>query len=492
LRYLEHGEVHLVRQSLRERDALLRTAPHLVKPLTFLIPIYKGSKRGRMEINVGLTFYDMLGRKGPLPRHHMLSRDEVLARVPGLNRVKLVGGAIYFDAQVEFPERLVVENVITAYQHGASVRTYSKLDSFRLENGQIRGVEFTDQTSGENVAASATAVVNAAGPWVDEVLKLAGHPSEPLLGGTKGSHIVVSRFEGAPSDALYVEAEQDRRPFFVIPWNNLYLIGTTDYRFTGDLDHVHAEPFEVEYLLYETNRLFPQAQLQRESILFTSSGVRPLAFSRQSREARITRRHFIREHKNVCGLFSIIGGKLTTYRQVAEETVDLLERRFRLSGALEPGKAAAPRRSHTVERDLIGASDFEDFRTHFREESGLPSHLAERLLRIYGTRAEEIRTLTRLTPSLLRVFDPETGAIAAEVVFAFESEFARTLTDCILRRTMVGFNSACGLNAVQSAGEIARTHLGWSEERVEIEVIQYEQYVQKYLRAGLSGGRGSM
>ena len=479
LRYLEHGDLTLVRQSLNERDVLLRIAPHLVRPLPFLIPIYKSSKRGRLAIRAGLTAYNLLSRKSPLPSHRMLSRQEILARVPGLNPEGLLGGALYFDAQVEFAERLVLENVISACDYRASVRTYVRLKEFLVESNRVCGVELTDQITGESASALAELIVNAAGPWVDEVLSHAGMPSTPLIGGTKGSHIVVPNFEGAPSDALYVEAKQDMRPFFVIPWNHHYLIGTTDSRVAGQLDNVKANSAEVGYLLYETNRLFPKAQLERESVLFSYSGIRPLAHSGERLEGRIARRHWIREHERLSGLFSIVGGKLTTYRHVAEETVDLLQQRL-------TGKPIAV--STTATTPLPGASalNSNDFFKNFQTDIGVPPQVIERLLRIYGTRAAEVAKLVRRSPALINVFDPETHAIAAEVVFAFENELARTLSDCMLRRTMVGFNSACGLNAVKAAGVVAQEYLGWSHERANSEIVQYEQHVQGYLRSGLS------
>ena len=323
LRYLEHFEFGFVRESLREREILLKIAPHLVRPLAITIPIYQQSKRGRLTIRAGMIFYDLLSWGKSLPLHQMLSRAETLERWPGLNSVGLVGSALYYDAQVEFPERLVVANVQSAREFGAEALTQTRVTNLAVEAGKVSGVEFVGE-DGQNQFAAARVVINAAGPWIDQVLEHAPVKSPKLIGGTKGSHIIVPPFPGAPANAIYLEARSDGRPIFIIPWNKLYLIGTTDVRFEGDPDQVRCEDWEIDYLLSETNLALPGAQLTRDNILDTYSGVRPLPVTGDKNEQSITRRHFIREHPQLPNLLSIVGGKLTTYRSLAEECVDLI------------------------------------------------------------------------------------------------------------------------------------------------------------------------
>ncbi|HEV7681148.1 MAG TPA: glycerol-3-phosphate dehydrogenase/oxidase, partial [Pyrinomonadaceae bacterium] len=271
LRYLEHGEFGLVRESLRERACLLDIAPHLVRPLQMLVPIYRNARRGWWAVRVGMIVYDLLSVGKKLPRHRMLSRTETLRLAPGLNSEGLRGAAVYYDAQVRFAERLVLENAISAVDHGATVLTYARVEKLIVDNGEVRGVEFSrdprvlsmmGRGSGPTViggseferqTASAPIVINAAGPWVDQLLTDTGSPQ--LIGGTKGSHIIVARFSGAPRTAIYVEAQSDGRPFFIIPWNRKYLIGTTDIRYGGNLDDVKISSDEIDYLLAETNRV---------------------------------------------------------------------------------------------------------------------------------------------------------------------------------------------------------------------------------------------
>ena len=505
LRYLEHGEFRLVRESLRERSCLLKIAPHLVRALPLLVPVYQNARRGWWTIRAGMIAYEALSVDKTLPRHRMLSRAETLQRAPALNREGLRGAAVYFDAQVEFAERLVVENVLSAVAHGATVLTYARVEKLIVENAAVRGVEFSHvQTPMSNVqgqraagtadvspanlstgssvehwSASAGIIINAAGPWVDQVLAESATSSLRLIGGTKGSHIIVAPFPGAPDTAIYVEAEADGRPFFVIPWNGKYLIGTTDIRYEGDLDDVQIASDEIDYLLRETNRVLPTAKLTREQILYSYSGVRPLPFTGDKDEQSITRQHFIREHPKLRNLLSIVGGKLTTYRSLAEQTVDLVLRK--LPNRDDRGGTRSVN-CVTARGPLPGAdtSDFDTFCANFKQHSRLPETTNDRLLRIYGTRASLLLNLIVEDASLGEVFDNETGALAAEVVFAFKHELATTLADCLLRRTMVGLNSSGGLTAIEAAGEIARRYLGWSESRAGKEIGAYRQYVENF------------
>jgi glycerol-3-phosphate dehydrogenase len=505
LRYLEHGDFRLVRESLRERSCLLNICPHLVRPIPLLVPVYENARRGWWTIRAGMIAYDVLSfntflpnkslPNRSLPGHRMLSRTETLEQAPALNPDGLLGAAVYFDAQVEFAERLVLENALSAVAQGATVLTYARVEKLTVENDKVRGVEFTRGFSCEERGSSpavmpsselarhtayADIVINAAGPWVDQVLTESNAGSPRLIGGTRGSHLIVAPFTGALGTAIYVEAETDGRPFFVIPWNGKYLIGTTDIRYEGDLDDVQIAGEEIDYLLRETNRVFPTAKLTRAQILYAYSGVRPLPFTGDQDEQSITRRHFIRAHPRLRGLFSIVGGKLTTYRSLAEQTVDLILKQLPSHSDRERvTESLKCRTAHTL---LPGAAtaDFDTFCTNFKQHSSLPGATNDRLLRIYGTRASLLLNLIEEDAALAKVFDSETGALSAEVVFAFTDELATTLGDCLLRRTMVGLNSSRGLTAIEAAGEIARKHVGWSERRVEQEIVAYRKELVRF------------
>lgn len=460
LRYLEHLEFGLVRESLREREILLRIASHLVAKIPILFPIYRTASRGKWAIRAGMIAYDALSLGKSLPRHRMLSRRETLERSPGLNPNGLEGAAVYFDCQVEFAERLVLANALSAKDHGAEVLTYATVTS--IKNGSV---EFKRRGESRSETATGQIVINAAGPWVDQ---LHLDQDRQLISGTKGSHIVVRSFPGAPDTAHYVEAVTDRRPFFVIPWNNNYLIGTTDVRFKDDLDEVRSEKWEVDYLLSETNHVFPDAKLSRVDVCYTYAGVRPLPHTHEKDERRITRRHFINEHAGDNQLLSIVGGKLTTYRNLAEQCVDLvLQKMGKEKGRCRTGEVALPGAVELVDLKALNVS------------SPFSANITSRLSHLYGSRTRNLIDLCRDKPQLAQTFNKDGDAIAAEVVYAFESEFATTLTDCLLRRTMLGLNADLAIGDDEAAAEICRQWLGWSEQRAKEEVAQYRSTVRR-------------
>lgn len=405
LRYLEYYELSLVRESLSDREKLLKVAPHLVRPLPFVVPVYDHHKRGPGMIRLGMMLFDVLSFDKSLDHHRMLGREEALDRVPGLDSEGLMAAALYYDAQVEYAERLAVENAISAREHGAIVLNHAEVTCPILEDGAIRGVRFTDLLRRREHAARATVTVNVAGPWVDGVLSGLDAGNRRMIGGTKGSHLVVDPFPGAPArEVLYYEAASDGRAILVIPWNGRYLLGTTDVRYEGDLNRVVAGDEEIDYLLSETNALIPTANLAREDVLFSYSGVRPLPYVPEGAEAGITRRHIIHDHARdetgVDGLISIVGGKLTTYRNLSRQTVNKVYKKL--------GKKAPPCR--TAEAPLPGGQtrDFEEFTNDFRGNSGLTSSLADRLLKLYGVRAPEVVALAGTDGSLLTPSPPPT------------------------------------------------------------------------------------
>ena len=480
LRYLQYYEFPLVRESLRDRELLFRIAPHLVRPLGFCVPIYDYMDRGPLLIRMGMILYDALSFEKTVGGHQMLTPEQTLERYPGLNPEGLRGAAFYYDGQAEYAERIAVENAISARDHGAVVLTYARVDRLIVEGGNVTGVEFTDELNGERHEAYAPVTVNVAGPWVDEVLGALDRSEDRMIGGTKGSHIIVDPFPGAPETALYVEAESDGRPYFIVPWNGRYLIGTTDLRYDGDLDKVVADEEEIEYLVSETNRTIPEAGLSREDVLFTYSGVRPLPYQPEGSTSSVTRSHIIYDHAEkdpaFGGLISIIGGKLTTYRNLSRETVDEVYDKLHLH--------APP--SNTGKIPLPGGAteDFEAFAADFKTHSGLAEELAERLIKLYGVRAPEVLALAGDDHSLkMPLTTParvENGLIGAEVIWAFREEMAQTLSDVLLRRTMVGYGPQVALDVDEAAAEVAAKYLGWDEERANREVAEYRAWIERY------------
>lgn len=493
LRYLEHAELSLVFESLAERERLLRLAPHLVEPLGLYLPIYAGAKRKPWQIRAGMLLYDALSIMKSLPKHRMLGRDAMLERLPALRPDGLLGGAHYYDAQVRFPERLVLENLLGASEQGAAIRLHACVVDLVRETGRVRGIHWRD-SDGRQGHAVAPLVVNAAGPWVDAV---AGPiTGEHLIGGTKGSHLILTPFPGAPGAAIYVEAKSDGRPFFILPWNGLYLIGTTDRRFSGDPSQARIDTSERDYLLRETDQVLAHSVGLRSHIAYTQSGIRPLPYREGGATGAITRRHWVHAHRDPRGLFSVIGGKLTTHRALAEDVMRVLRR----------CGAPVTQRSASRDRPLPGAIEPREPVMAALQARFAPRH-AERLWRIYGARSLAIAELvtesaelgvsvpvsTAASPALAAPdalpddSDPVTARpgstgrlLVAELVHALNSEMACSLIDILQRRCMAGLDADFGLRLAPGAAESLRRLGLWDRARAEQELEAYCRYANRH------------
>ena len=236
LRYLEHRDFALVRESLRERERLFRNAPHLVKPVRLLMPNYAYNRRPAWLIRLGMVLYDLLSFDKRTSRHEALSESRTVQRFPGISRAGLTSSVVFTDGQVEYAERLCVELAVDAVSLGAVIRTKSQVDAPVLEGDQVVGVRFRDVTTGETGEVRAPVILNVAGPWIDRIFGGDVPPQPRLNGGTKGSHLIVAPFPGAPTDVVYYESRRDGRLVLVIPWMGRFLIGTTDLRFERDPD----------------------------------------------------------------------------------------------------------------------------------------------------------------------------------------------------------------------------------------------------------------
>lgn len=467
LRYLEYGEISLVYESLHERRYLRLNAPHLVEPLRICIPIFAEARRGPLLIRLGMILYDLLSIRKTVPSHEMLNQREIREAEPGLRSEGLRAAARYYDAQVAFAERLVLENLLAARSAGAEILTHCEVTDIRLAGGGVESLVYVDAADKSEHEIRVDMIVNAAGPWVDRVLQTTTDNARRHIGGTKGSHIIVGAFDGAPSDAFYVEAAADGRPFFIIPWYGQYLIGTTDIRYEGDLDRVRASSEEVDYLLSETNRVFPAANLTRDDIHYAYAGVRPLPFQEKGPESAITRRHIISVNKLIGnGLISIVGGKLTTYRNLAEQTVDRIAK---LMHRKLP-------KCRTRDYALPGTWGRELAEERLKALGMLSGEGIVRLLAVYGGRAAAICELCGSNPELAHTIDADRRVLAAEVAFAIREEFAKTLIDLVYRRLMVGFDPDQGRPMYEEIASLAAAEHGWNENQRATQLEDLVEY----------------
>ncbi len=508
LRYLANLEFDLVRESLRERALLLKNAPHLVKPLPMAIPVYRNGQNPLWKIELGMLLYDVLSWGKSMPPHRLLNRAEFEATYPGVHAEGLQGGPVYYDAQVLFPERICIENVIAAMETGnATMLNHARVDQLGVDNQTLTSLRFQDTLSGQCHTVRGRVFINASGPWVDELLQLsiaqdsehiATHSLRPRMGGTKGTHIVVRRFSGAPETALYAEARTDGRPFFILPWlNETLLIGTTDTRYMDDLDAVIPTDDEVAYLLAETNTVLPQAHLTAASVLYAYAGIRPLPYAEGKKAGKITRKHWIVDHAQdpawpVAGLISIIGGKLTTYRNLAEEAVDYAALTYHLS--LPNGMA--PPSGDTRHRPLPGGEGILNWTDYLAKvvpelcaSAALDPNTVQGLLSLYGSRAHAVLALLQENPAWIKPLpqvsvktvdaaDMSSGSpqvLAVQVVYAVRCEMACSLEDVLLRRIGAGLNPDLGFSIMHATAQLMAALMEWDEPRMLQEVQCYEQ-----------------
>ncbi len=470
LRYLEHGEFALVYESLHEREELVRDVAHLVRPLHLLVPVYSGDKRPPWKVRIGLALYDLFSLRKSLPRHRAMPPRAIDAYEPGLSRDGLRAAYTMHDAQVEFPERLVIDSLRDFMDAGGTAMNHTAAVHIISPGGVLRGLVLRDSSSGDETEIAAKVIVNAAGPWADEVLR--GSDAErhdQLIGGTKGSHLVVEWPDG-PKHAIFASAKENGRPFFILPWYRYTLIGTTDLRYDGDPSDARCSAGELRYLLNEANRLFPRAPLTREDVLYTYSGVRPLPYTPGGDESTISRSHFVIDHQKrggPDGLLSIVGGKLTTYRSLSRVALRAIAKHAAPSGIEMP----INRQDATAQADLSSTVPPPSSHRHSDDDP----------LAIYGRRANEVRALIDGDPSLAGTICEHNPEILAQVVYAVDSECAVTLADVLLRRLRVGWSACHALDGVERAAGVMAQHFGWPPGRIAREIASYEGELREAL-----------
>src|SRR3989441_3834384 len=310
LRYLEHGEIGMVRESLRERQRLVRKKPHLVHPMRFVLALDEKNRHSALLVRAGLWIYRRLGGRGLRPESAKEDQRKLELLLDSGRSWSIFS---FEDAQCEFPERLVADWVVEALEAGAVVRNHSQVLAVDIRHKRATGVLLRDRLSGKEERLEASWVVNAAGPWVDRLCWQSQiHTKQAMVGGVRGSHIVLPRFSGMPEAAVYSEAV-DGRPFFVIPWNEQVLVGTTEVPDRCDPAKAQPSADEIEYLLGSTLKLFPRAGISPRDIRYSFAGIRPLPFSDKVSLSAVTRKHYLHDHADDGAerMISVIGGELT-------------------------------------------------------------------------------------------------------------------------------------------------------------------------------------
>lgn len=439
LRYLETLDFALVFEALGERRRLLELAPHLVRPLPFLFPVYRGGDVGMLGLFAGMWLYDGLSLFRGLPRHRMLGRSATRAREPRLTAAGLQGGAVYHDAQVD-DARLTLAVARAAHEAGARTASYARVVGFlKGRDGRISGARVRDALTGEEIEVRARLVLSAAGPWTDEIRRIADPAARPRLRPTKGVHILVRRERVGNEGAIIFRSPVDDRVMFVLPWGEFTYIGTTDTDFHGSPSEARAEDADIEYLIESANGIFSEARLVRTDVIGTWAGVRPLmAEADEDDPGETSREHSIWREPD--GLLCIAGGKLTTYRTMARDAAVEAARILRREHDVRSGEF------YTEHLRLPGAPEgaWDDFARSLRKraaELGLLREQAEHLAAAYGDEAMLVLDRVESDPALAKRSVQALPYIDAELHHVVDREMALTPDDVLRRRLHIALET---------------------------------------------------
>jgi glycerol-3-phosphate dehydrogenase len=428
LRYLEYGAFHLVYEALHERGLLLRNAPHLVRPLRFILPLYRRARIAPWKWRLGLTLYDILAGAGNIARSRPVRLDCLRHEFPGLRPERLLGAAEFYDAQMD-DARLCIEVLQTAAAQGAILANYVEAVAFEgAGSTELRQLRVIDRVAGTEWTVRARQVLNAAGPWVDAVCRLAGEKTGPLLQPTKGVHIIAP--DRGLNAAFLLLHPADGRIVFVIPWMGKTLIGATDTFTPEGPDALRVEPDEIQYLLEAYNGHFAPP-LEPDQVLGSFVGLRPLIRARRGQPSSLSRE--FRLFESPSGLLSAAGGKYTTYRRMAEEITDVVVARL------------GRRRSCRTRDSLLDGTprqawgEFaEKTELTLREQHGLSASSARHLIDRYGRRALDVAGYLKAHPDGSQPLFPGEPDLRVELPYQRDHEMALFPADHFLRRMRLG------------------------------------------------------
>jgi glycerol-3-phosphate dehydrogenase len=476
LRYLETGQVGLVFESLRERAILIRAAPHLVRPAEFLFPEYSERGRPAWQVALGLTAYDLLAFGRAPSRHRRLSRDEVLRLERWLDSAELVSGAIYPDGRTD-DARLTLENVLDAVSLGTVALTGIEVVGLLRGASGIEAVAARDSESGRDLSIRARVVVNATGPWGDQVRRLEEPGIENILRLSRGTHITVP-FARLPLSHIVAFPLADGRLLFAVPDGAVTMLGTTDTDFSGSPDEVSGHGTDLAYLLAAARQTFPHAGIAERDVVATFAGLRPLVYEAGKSLEETSREESILVSES--SLVTVTGGKLTTHRRMGEKTIDRAARIL-----VRKGVAVGP--CATQDRPLPGrpGSAMEEWEKTLlastgRSEAHLSDETVRHLARRYGCRADRVIALCVEERALARSMADGLPDIDAEVVFAAREEDARSVSDVLIRRAHLFWQAPDqGLACVERVSALLGRELARKKEEIRSSVSDYDKEIAR-------------
>ncbi|GGH14527.1 glycerol-3-phosphate dehydrogenase/oxidase [Silvibacterium dinghuense] len=454
VRYLEQGNISLVMEALKERGILRLNAPHLVHDLAFVVPNYSWWEAP--FYGIGMKVYDMLAGKYGFGRSKILSREDTLERLPNIQTEGLRGGVMYYDGQFD-DSRLLIHLMMTAAEHGATLLNYAEAISLsRGSDGFLNGVTVRDHESGHEFHAAAKVVINATGIFTDQTRRLADTTAETMVAPSQGIHLVFDRSFLRGDSAIMVPHTSDGRVMFAIPWHEHTLVGTTDTPIESpSYDPLPFEQ-EIEFIL-ETASLYLSHPPDREDILSVYTGIRPLvkAGSAAGKTSALSRDHTI--HVDSSGLLTIVGGKWTTYRKMAEDAVD-----------------------HAITLGDLTDTPCQTQSLHIHGYLEGVDELSS--LGVYGADAAKVEALAKSDAALAEPLHPDLPYIGAEVIWAAREEMARTLDDVLARRLRGLFlNTKATLNMAPTAARLMAQELGRDVAWEQKQITEFEKIAQAYL-----------
>ncbi len=477
LRYLEHYDFALVREGLRERAELLKLAPHLNEPFPFVIPIYQDKSRNYdhpLLVRAGLILYDLLAGKYNIQRHRRISLQETLQLAPQLDPRGLKGALVYYDGRTN-DSRLVIEIIKTANVHRAAIANYISFTGFLKDaNKKISGVKLRDEFTGEDLEVHSRTVINATGVWMNEVRSLSADLSndDKQLRPSKGIHLTVSAERLKVTTAWLIPAIGEKRFYFVVPWEGRVNIGTTDTDYKDGKDSPGAIEAEVVNILQAINAYFPEASLEQSDVISAWAGLRPLISSGNTNQSTtaVSRKEEIFADED--GLISLAGGKLTTYRLMAERGIDLAMEQLENSG-VQAKKVST--KNIVLGGGNLKREEMESIAQKISQEDNFSIETARHLLNAYGSDFEKILELVREEEHLRELLVADLPNIAAEVIYAVRFELAMTIADVLARRTRLSMLTR--MDCSSKVADLMATELGWNEEE---KCRQLEAYQQEY------------
>jgi len=483
IRYLPEFDFALVHEALVERGLLLQNAPFLVAPLAFVLPIYEGdlhpvgmpftTPRGiglSYLLDIGLWMYDIMAGRRNIHLHRRISRQKVMELAPAMTTQRLKEGFVYYDAQTN-DVRLTITLIRTAATYGATIANYAEVTAFEMQNGKIVAARVHDRLGGQDITVRARHFINATGIFSEQVEALTGKTPQVSVEPSKGVHLVFAREKlMLGKDAIVLPETDDKRIIFIVPWESRAVVGTTDTG-SGDLDHPVASHEDVTYLLEHLKR-YLSVDISQDDILTTYAGYRPLLkpSGTGTSTAKLSRSHSVLQSPS--GLVTIVGGKLTTYRRMAQDTLDVINRR----DGMKP--------IHPTERLLLqGSAGWPVQKQKLAQRGmalGLDDAVIEHLGKSYGTQAQQVLDLIEQDSSLKQRLIPDLPYVRADVVFACRQEMAMTPYDVLGRRTAILLTDGQrGLGVVDEVAALMARELQWSPEQQRELVNAYRAAIEQ-------------